>query len=596
MRRKFYIINIIAVAIFSLAACKKSSFLDRKTETLTEDKVFADSALTIGFVNDMYAYTGQDIVLQRAGYIATTGSNDWACFDEQTSLALSYYSTPQTGVIQGTYTASNYSLNNYWTTYYKKIRQASLFLQNIGKTPISVVRKNRLIAEARYLRAFFYVALIRFYGGVQLMPDVPLNADDILISKRNTYKECVDYAVAELDEAAKGLPNALAQEAAEYGHATKGAALALKARMLLTAASPLFNGKSHSTDATLLPYITYSATYNAALWQKAADALKAVIDLPDYALVEDNVTRPGHGFWKMFIKGRKNSEVITPFVVSSGAVSFLGGTNFESYRFPRSRQSTTYTFCNPTESAVENFGTKEGKAIDDPTSGYNPNNPYVNRDPRFYFSIIYNQAPLWKSGSGTTLVPVDIYFNKATNALAADGIQAYYTKTGYYSRKMANDSTGTSASIERCLPVIRMAEMYMGYAEAMNELGQTEQAVSWLIKIRKRAGITAGSDNRYGIVAGISQTAFRTLLQKESVAEFFSEGHFWYDTRRWRTAEVTESKNIMQTYISKETNGTFTYDRTKLALSVNWQQRAYLAPIPQTEIDKSATLLQNPGW
>ncbi|MES2418996.1 MAG: RagB/SusD family nutrient uptake outer membrane protein [Bacteroidota bacterium] len=579
---------IVAVATLGFSSCKKADFLDRKTETLTEEKVFADSALTVGFINDMYAYTGQDVVPYRYSTITSPGSNDYACFDEQTSLATSYYSAPQAGLMGGTYSASNYALNNYWTTYYKKIRQATLFMQNIEKTPLSAQKKATLVAEARYLRAFFYVCLIRFYGGVQIMPNETLNVEDVLVSKRNTYKEGVDYVVKELDEAAKALPSAITQDASEYGHATKGAALALKARILLTAASPLFNGNSYSTNAAVLPYITYSQTYSADLWQKAADAMKAVIDLNEYSLVEDNITRPGHGFWKFAIKGRRTTEHIIPFMVSNG-------TSLESARFPRSRVGSSGGYSNPTDNAVQYFGMKNGKAITDPSSGYDPTKPFENRDPRFNYSIIYNQAPVWKSGSGTTLVPVDIYFNKASNALAADGIQAYYTKTGYYSRKMANDSTGTSSSIQRALPVLRYAEILMGYAEALNELGQTENAVLALNKVRKRAGIEPGVNSRYGIEAGVSKEELRQIIQRDYVAEFFMEGHFWYDTRRWKTAEITEASKMYSNYITKELNGTYTYER-RIALNTNWQQRAYLAPIPQSEIDKSATLIQNPGW
>lgn len=595
MKLTYVLCSLAIVAITAVTACKKDSFLDRKTETLTEEKVFADSALTTGLINDMYRYTGQDIVSSRydpnadgAG-IKTPVNNDEACFDDQTSLSSSYWSDPQSSLMRGTYTAANYALNNYWVNYYKKIRQASLFMQKAVNTPISPVRKARLMTEARYLRAFFYVSLIRFYGGVQIMPNEPLSVTDPLISARNTYKECVDYAVAELDACVAGLPTAAAQDPSEYGHATKGAAMALKARLLLTAASPLFNGKSISSDPAVLPYITYSATYDAALWQKAADALKAIIDLPDYALVEDNVTRPGNGFWKMFVSGRKNSEYIIPFITANNK------TVLESSRFPRSRVGANGGYSNPTENAVQYFGMKNGKDILNTSSGYNAATPFANRDPRFDYSIIYNQAPIWKNGSGTTLVPIDIYFNKATNSLTADGIQNYYTKTGYYSRKMANDITGTSASIDRAYPVLRFAEIIMGYAEVLNEMQQTEQAVTWLNKLRKRAGIDAGSDGRYGISAGITQDDLRKIIQKDYVAEFFQEGHFWYDTRRWRTAEITEGKDLLGNYITKELDGTFTY-KNIVALSVNWQNRAYFAPIPQDEINKAATLIQNPGW
>ncbi|QNK61616.1 RagB/SusD family nutrient uptake outer membrane protein [Pedobacter sp. PAMC26386] len=584
MKNKFILLLMITGVIIGVVSCKKGSLLDKKTETLTEERVFADSTLTYSFINDMYAYTGQDILPQRSNIITSPGSNDYACLDDQTSLSVSFYTNPQGGIMQGSVGAGGYALNNYWTTFYTKIRAANLLMQKLPVTPLSPAKRKRLAGEARFLRAFFYASLVRFYGGVQLMGDEVLDINDALTSKRNAYKECIDYIAKELDAAALDLP--LTQDPSEYGRATKGACLALKARMLVTAASPLYNGKSISTDPSVLPLISYSTSYDASLWQKAADACKAVIGMGGYSLVEDNVTRPGNGFWKMFIKGRVNTEYIFPYMITNG-------TSLESLRFPRSRSGSGWS--NPTENAVQYFGMRNGKLISDQSSSYDAKNPYANRDPRFYYSIIYNQAPIYKAGSGTTLVPVDIYFNAATNSLSVDGLANSYTKTGYYSRKMANDSTGTSSSINRVYPVIRFAEIILGYAEALNESGNTEQAVTVINQIRRRAGIEAGSDSRYGVPFGISQVELRKLIQNEYTVEFFQEGHFRYDTRRWRTAEITENKPMLGMYITKETNNSYTY-KTITALSVNWQDRSYFAPIPQNEINKAITLIQNPGW
>lgn len=584
MKKILILPALILIIAGIISSCKKDSFLDRKTETLTEEKVFADSALTFNFLNDIYAYTGQDIVPYRYTYITSGNGNDYASLEELTTHGISYYSAPQASFMTGSYTATNHPFLNYWATYYKKIRAATLLMQKLPTTPLSAAKRTRLAAEARFLRAFYYAALIRIYGSVQLMGDKVLDIEDILVSKRNTYKECVDYITGELDLAAKDLPTSITQDAIDYGRATQGACMALKARVLITAASPLFNGGAIATNAN----ISYSASYDVSVWQKASDACKAIIDGGNYSLVEDNVTRPGHGFWKMFVKGRKNTEYIFPFMI-------VPGVALESARFPLSRSGGNGGYSNPTENVVQCFGMKNGKLISDVGSGYDATNPYVGRDPRFYYSIIFNQAPVWKSGSGTTLVPVDIYYDAAKGALSEDGLQTYYTKTGYYSRKMCNDSTGTSATINRVYPIMRYAEIILGYAEAQNELGNTETAVTYINMIRKRAGIDAGSDNRYGIPAGISQTDLRRIIQNEYVVEFFHEGHFYYDTRRWKTAEVTENQPLQGMYITKETNGKFTY-KTITALAASFAKRAYFAPLPQSEIDKSATLEQNPGW
>ncbi len=583
---------IMAITVIS-SSCKKALELDRDVETLTEDKVFADSALIFNFLTNIYAKTGQDVALFRSSYMRGTspdGIDELLNLENYTTMSVSFYSAPQAGMMIGSLSAATHplSLNHYWDTYYNRIRAATLLMQKLPATPLSEAMKSRLMGEARYLRAFYYAALVRYFGGVQLMGDAVLETDDILVSKRNTYKECIDYIASEMDEAAKLLPSITEQESKDLGRATSGAALAIKARMLLTAASPLFNGKPLSSDGSLLPYICYSSTYDAALWQKAADAMKAVIDLGQYSLVVDNITRPGHGFWKQFVKERTSSELIMPFMQPIN--NYL-----EYYHFPTSRSNGYGGYSNPTENAVQRFGMKNGKLIGDANSGYDAANPYLNRDPRFYYTIIYNQAPIWRSGSGTTMVPVDIYFNAATNSLTTDGLQSYHTKTGYYTRKMCNDSVGYSASVYRSLPVIRYAEIIMGYAECLNELGRTEEAVTYLNQIRERAGITAGIDNRYGIPAGISQEELRKLIQNEYLVEFFDEGHYYYDCRRWRTAEITENSTMQGNYITKQTDGTFTY-KLVTVLPVLWNNRAYLAPIPQAEINKAATLIQNPGW
>jgi hypothetical protein len=591
--KKKYILPLMLIVTMSIISACKQSFLDKPTEPLTEAKVFADSTLTFSFLNDIYAYTGQDVVPQRSNFITSASvnganSNDYACMDDLTSSSISFYSDPQLSFMTGTSSATGGPFINYWATYYKKIRAATLLMQYLPTTPLSTAKRVRLMGEARYLRAFYYAALVRLFGGVQLMGDQVLGTTDVLVSKRNTYKECVDYITSELDAAAPNLPTVSTQQATDYGRATQGACLALKARVLITAASPLFNGHPISTSGPAASLIAYSATYDASLWQKAADACKAVIDLGQYSLVVDNVTRPGHGFWKMFVKARYNSEYIVPYMITAGTI-------LEQDRFPTTRGGQGWS--TPSENMVEAFGMKSGKSINDPSSNYNASNPYVNRDPRFYFSIIYNQAPIYKSGSGSTLVPVDIYFNLATNQLTADALQNSHTKTGFYSRKMCNDSTGTSANVNRSYPVLRYAEILMDYAEALNELGNTGQAITYVEMIRARAGIDAGSDGTYGIGAGINQADLRTLIHNEDRVEFFDEGHWFYDTRRWKTAEVTENQTILGMYVTRQLNGTFTYASIATPVLSNFQNpKMYIMPVPQSEINKSATLIQNPGW
>lgn len=586
MKKTTYLIAVMLIV--AIAGCKKTSFLDKQVEITTEEQVFADSAKAVQLLTDCYAFTGQDVMHYRVNYINSGAGNDYACLEELTTMSVSGFGDPQSSFMSGSSTPANHPFVNYWTVYYKKIRTLNLFLLNIDKTPMNATAKSRLKAEARFLRAFYYTALVRIYGSVQLMGNTVLGISDAIISKRNTYKECVDYIVAECDTVAAitALPNALDQPADQYGRVTRGMAQALKARILLTAASPMFNGSAITTDATLLPLVSYSANYDAGLWQKAADAFYAVIQSNQYSLVTDNTTQPGWGFRQQFLT-RHNTENIFPFMRPAN-------NELEVNRFPYSRTTRPLgtIVSNPAENIVMAFGMNNGKSISDNTSGYNPANPYVNRDPRFYYSIIYNQATIWRSGFSTPQ-PVNIYTG------GEDAVAQYNTRTGYFSRKMCDDLVPTTTNKDRVYPVIRYAEILLGYAEALNELGRTEEAVTYINKIRTRAGIAPGADNRYGIAAGITKDQLRRIIQNEYKVEFFQEGHWYYDSRRWKVAEVEENLPIQGMRVTRSgtsPNYTYTYAPFTVISSYFIKPKMYLAPIPQNEINKSAELIQNPGW
>ncbi|MGN7989272.1 RagB/SusD family nutrient uptake outer membrane protein [Pedobacter sp. 22226] len=594
MKNRSFIIGML-ITIIAMVSCKKNGLLDPKTEPLSEDKVFADSALTNNFLNNIYAATGMDVVPLRNNLVSNGGASDnnGNLDDLSTNngsglsgqnVFLTGGSSPSSGPFQATYAA-----------YYQKIRATNKLLNNLPKTPLSSAKKKRLAAEARFLRAFYYQALVRLYGAVQLMGDDASDDFPTYEYKRSTYKQCVDYIAAEYDKAALDLPGSLTLDAVDYGRATSGACKALKARLFITAASPLFNGTPVTATTEQAPLVAYSNTYDVSLWQKAADACKAVIDLPEYALVIDNTLAayPGNGFWKMFTESRKNSEYIYVYNIAKGKT-------LESYWFPRSLGTSPFsgtTLSNPTENIVKAFGMNNGKAITDPSSGYVDTNPYNNRDPRFYYSIIYNQAMV-SDKTTTVLKPISIFTDRATGTTSADGITQYYTKTGYYSRKMCNDRLPFSTlNVDRAYPIIRLAEVYLGYAEALNELGQTELAVTWLNKIRDRAGIIPGSDGRYGIPAGITKENLRTIIRNEYRVEFYQEGHWFYDTRRWRTAEQTEKEGVNGTKVYRESNGSFTYTSFTALTTIFISPQMYFVPIPNAEVLKSKGLLvQNPGW
>lgn len=589
---------VLGALLAGVMSCRKSTFLDQTSQDiLTQQKVFSDSSLTLAFLNNIYAYMGQDIVPTRStggGLInsAKSGSNDYACLEDLTVQSVSYYSQPQADQVTSASTSADAAHLNYYGVYYARIRAANQYLQNVKLSPLSPQLRKQTSGEARFLRAWYYSELVRIFGAVKLVGDTIYNITDVIPYTRNTYKECIDYIVKECDTAATMLPSADIQAASDYGRVTSGACLALKARMLLTAASPLFNGTPSTTDNTYLKYICYSSTYDASLWQKAAAAFKAVMDLGIYSLYVDNSV-PGNGFRNMFLV-RQNSEYILPFMRAPS-------NEIESWRFPSTRAGggTNGGSSTPSQNLVDAFGMKSGLPINDPNSGYDPNNPYANRDPRFYHTVIFNQAKLYYSTT-QKMDPVNIYGTVNSSGVYTpqqDGLQSYHTRTGYYCVKMANDSVVYTISKNRVYPLIRYAEILLGYAEAINETqGPTPEVYNILMQIRNRAGISAGTGNNYGLQSGLSQSDMRRIIQNEYNVELSYEGHRYFDIRRWKIAEVTESAPIQGMQITLQSNGSYLYTRITAINTAFIAPKMYFQPIPLNETGKSLTLVQNPGW
>ncbi|RYF20381.1 MAG: RagB/SusD family nutrient uptake outer membrane protein [Flavobacteriales bacterium] len=562
--KKIFLAAIFAITFIS--ACKKGGFLDQvKVTDLNEETTFADSARTMQFLTRIYSDIGFSADPKRFG-----GSVGVYCIGDETEhssqSATAYNIIFQTGGVS----ALNIP-DDSWVTTYANIRRVNVFLSHLSTTPLSAPLKARTAGEARFLRAWYYFILLKHYGGVPLVGDVVYTATDVVPGKRATYEACVNYIEAECNAAAAALPNT--HNTLDYGRITKGAAMALKARLLLYAASPLFNGRADNMDG-VLGY----PTADPGRWAKAAQAAKDVIDANQYQLY-DLTTQPGYGFQKVFTL-RKNPEYI---------LAVMAGNNrtLEAVWDPATRTGSGSVM--PYQELVDAFGMSNGKPITDPTSGYNPANPYVGRDPRFNWTILYNDA--LRLNVSKTITPVNTFVGAAQ-----DGFPT--TKTGYYLRKMLDDNTiasTTSSATERCFPLIRYAEILLNYAEASNEAGNTSIAYDQLRAIRKRAGIAAGVDGNYGITANLSKEDMRTVLQNERRVELAIEEHRYWDVRRWKIAENVSNKTLHGMKITK-TGTTYTYEIVNIRTPVFTAPKWYLWPIPQGEVNKSLELLQNPGW
>jgi hypothetical protein len=387
----------------------------------------------------------------------------------------------------------------------------------------------------------------------------------------------------------------MVQTGQDYGRASKGACLALKARVLLYAASPLFNGTTLVTEAgagtggTVDPALVGYPTGDPKRWQLAEDAATAVIGSGAYTLNTTpaaNVTTAGGGFQGLFTQ-RVNTEYIFEFMRPDN-------TELESLFLPPSRAGGNGAF--PNQGMVDAFPMANGKLITDPTSGYDPTNPYNNRDPRLNYSIIHDQTVLLvRLGNGTTngSAPVNIFIGNYNGNVTGQDAVKQGTPTGYYNNKMLDPNSVAATLIfnsHRVIPLMRYAEILLDYAEAANEYeGPTALVYQSINAVRQRAGL-----NPYQLPAGLSKDDMRTYIQNERRIELAYEEHRFWDVRRWKIAMQTE--NIQAKGMEVDRNGsTVAYNQFNVTKH-NFRPAMYLWPFPLSETGKSPSLVQNPGY
>ncbi|BEH00250.1 RagB/SusD family nutrient uptake outer membrane protein [Bacteroides sedimenti] len=456
-----------------------------------------------------------------------------------------------------------------WSLCYTGIRRANLFLSKWDAQPatnkLPEPSRTYMKGEAILLRAYFYFELLKRWDGVPIVYDKVYNLEDTINVPRSSRNECVDYINAQIDDAMKYLPaaNVAASSDPMYYRMNKGVALALRSRLALYLASPLYNPTNDLTK-----------------WQAAADAAKAVINLNVYSL---HTTSPG--FQTLFVT-LKNNEVIMGNVITSSS----GSNSVELNNSPCGYYTSAFRcngYTSPSQNLVDAFLTINGKTIDkDPT--YNPQDPYKNRDPRLKYTVFYNGST-WLKRSVETF----------EGGLDKPNRQTAQTQTGYYLRKfMGNNETSSSlASQKRAYNIIRYAEILLNYVEALNEVNKDNpDIITYMKQIRSRAGITAGSDGRYGLPTTFTQSEMREIIRNERRIELAFEEHRFWDIRRWKIAETVMNQPIKGMVITKQADGTFTYATTNVRTQQFDASKMYWYPIPRNEMVANSALTQNIGW
>lgn len=441
---------------------------------------------------------------------------------------------------------------NVWDNTYKFIYNINVFFKNIEKSTVDAKLKDELTAEVKFIRAYLYAKLIWAYGGVPIIEDAyDINSDWSQV-KRKSWDECVAYIMKDLDDAITTLPD----KPTVKNRASGNAARALKSRVLLYDASQLNNPSGDKQK-----------------WQKAADAAKALFD-KGYTLATD--------YRKMFLDVNSSEFILCKEFSETyyNQLTFLFGTAGDNGR----------AWLTPSLNIVDAYETIDGEipianselGTVNPNSMYDPANPYAKRDPRFYASIYHNGSDFVNRKIETFIGGYD-YNNQDA------------TVTGYYIRKFIDEDQGISETkhYTNPFPLFRLSEMYLNYAEAQYHLGNEDVAREYINKIRDREGV------RMPPITATGQELLNKIYH-ERMIELAFEGHRYFDVRRWKIAEKTETIHIMGHEIIKNNDGTFTYNRIKLTQASRkneWKDAFYRLPIAYSEIQKSKkSLEQNPGY
>ena len=625
MKNSKIVLGLLAVMMVFVSSCN-SDFLNTKPlDKVSSEATWADGALSEAFIFNVYSYLG------------------YGGFEEQ---ALAAYTD------EAMFTHSGRNINPFtegaeapdnlawvsptyeWGRMYLAIRQANVALENLPKATFTdAALKDKLTGETYFLRAYYYQQLLRFYGGVPLISK-PYGLNEDYSIARSSYDDCVKFIVADLDKAITLLPDA---KTAVAGRASKLSAMALKARVLLYAASDLHDGPTVKAKSTILggyanlDLIAYPSGDRQARWTAAKTATKAALDAGagyKMALTAPVSAEEGKANYLSIAMGGQSG-------VGDGAAAVelifqrthtalftqednwpLGGIHYGINNGPNGYHC--WAGNTPIQQLVDDYEMMDGTKFDW-TNAAHKAAPYDNRDPRFYSTILYDGAP-WKPRPSDVVgldpvsqIQTGYYADGAGGKI--NGIDTRESavenwngsRTHYYTRKFidANPAVADNQSSAQVIPwpFIRYTEMALSYAEACLETNDEATAKTWINRIRFRAGMPAVND------AG---TALRDRLRNERRVELAYEEHRYHDARRWMIAPTTVGRGIkainveaklkpnqtaLKPYRYSKTVYDYIYtveDNTSNETR-KWTDKMYYRVLDKNEISRNAKLVQNPG-
>ena len=617
MKIRIYL-TIVLAGFSLLASC---SYLDQVPEDeLTLEMVFNDKTRTEDWLAGIYAGIADPYwdYMNKAGY-DTLGDDmtlptAWTTFD-WTVLHM----------VAGNWSPATEWKMYYWSELPKYIRSAYIFLDHVKPLPQDGVTASEVALmknEARFMIAYYYWLLIETYGPIPFSPglvDAGASNEGLLIGQTPFYT-IVDWIDKELTEAAKGLP-AYYTNNNKFGRATSVMCHAVRARMLLFAASDLVNGNpDYAGHVNKKGEALFSTQHDPSKWTKAAEACRELIELAEgngyrlyTELTADGKIDPFLSYQNM---------MFTRWTDGNKEILFArpGGCNIWDYeKHATPRGSGGNGGLGVSQSLVDAFFMKNGLPIDDSASGYSDvgystasdrrntewiegsptetpgeittagtYNMYCNREARFYVTVLYNDAWFRESNRRTEFHNPDM-----------DGGGYNSPQAGYLLRKKVHPDHNelNDNYIYRPGILYRLGEAYLNYAEALNECdpGNADILV-YLDKIRERAGIpTYGSGPDQIAVDASDQIAMRKLIRMERRVELCVEGVRYNDLRRWKEAGNVLNEPVYGMNVNATTRDGY-FRRTQLDYKHVYRKAFYFMPVPSWEMDKNPNLVQNPYW
>lgn len=539
-------------------------------------------------------------------------------------------------------------LANFWDGAYsgkslfKAIRDCNIFLENIhmvGKD-LDEIERIRWIAEVKFLKAYYHYYLLRMYGPIPIIREnlaVSASIDEVRVY-RDPVDECFSYIVSLINEAVPDLPLEVANIATELGHITQPAALAAKAEILVTAASPLFNGNTtYSNMIDARGAKLFNTNYDENKWKLAMEACKNAIDtahLANNRLYHFEDSRyPVSDSTKLIMSLRNvfaerwNEEII--WGMPKNTANNLQHLSLPYFTTNDIQLSVTQPILSPTIGAAEMFYSNKGIPIDedlnydyehryktavsDGEKYYIPDGTETailnqNREPRFYSSLGFDGG-IWFGngrfkdiGKGTATETSWILTAKSGQA-SGKSSSIRYSITGYFAKKYSHFETSTTSTgiayVRLVFPVIRLADLYLLYAEARNEyMGPDAESYQYLDMVRERAGLKGvveswANNSRYPDKPS-SKEGLREIIHRERMIELAFEGKRFWDLRRWKVADQVLNQAVKGWNVTGS-NAIDYYNVVTYEL-LEFTTKEYLWPIRQQSIRINPNLIQNPFW